>query len=94
MKSTRWKIKMTDKEVMSINSFKKWEQAFHVYAGIYSKQHPHRAWELIEYISSIETAPETFTWDNIYCYDQIFCDLMEEFPNHNLPTGMVHHIKR
>ena len=30
-------VKMTDKEVMSINSFKKWEKAFRVYVAITSK---------------------------------------------------------
>ena len=76
-------IKMSDKETQSINSFKKWARAFRVHAGVYSKQHPHRAWELLEYINSIETAAETFTWENMYCYDQIFRDLMEEFPYRN-----------
>ena len=74
----------------SINSFKKWERA--------SKHHPHRAWELIEYMNSIESAAETFTWENVYCYDQIFRDLMKEYPQLqlgcDLSAGMIHHLER
>ena len=62
-------ITSTDEEVLSINNFKKWE--------------PHRAWELLEYMNSIETAAETFSWKSIYCYERIFRDLMEEFSCRN-----------
>ena len=68
-------IKINDRENLSINSFKQWERAFRVYAGIYSKRHPHRAWELIEYINSTEQAAETFTWEYVYCYDRILVTL-------------------
>ena len=67
-------IKMNDSETVSINSFKKWKRAFRVYDGIYSKQHPHRAWELIEHINNIEHAAGTF---HVYIYIYIYiymCD--------------------
>ena len=32
-----------------ISNFSKWEQAFRVYMNVYTKEHPHRAAELIQY---------------------------------------------
>ena len=60
-------VKMNDKESLVINSFKKWEKASRIYAGIFTKHHP---WELLEYINTIETAAENCTWDSVYtCHD-------------------------
>ena len=39
-------VKMSDREDASINSFKKWDKAFRVYAGIYTKAYPDRSWEM------------------------------------------------
>ena len=59
-------------ELTNINSFAKWEQAFRVFANIYSKANPHRAAELIEYNHVIHVASMSFIWDNVYMYDKEF----------------------
>ena len=39
-----------------INSFRRWEQAFRLYASIYCDKNPFRAKEIWQYISVIQTA--------------------------------------
>ena len=42
-------IKMSNKDADgTINSFREWQRAFRVCAGIDSKQSPHRTWELTD----------------------------------------------
>ena len=53
----------------SINSFGRWEQAFRVFSEIYSRHHPHRSSELIQYNHIIHTAAMTYVWENVYLYD-------------------------
>ena len=55
-----------------INGFPKWEQAFRVFADIYSKANPHRSAELIEYNHIIHTVALAYIWDNVYMYDKEF----------------------
>ena len=31
---------------------------------------------------------QSFSWDNVYTYDEVFSNLMEEYPN--LPWGIIH----
>ena len=64
-----------------INSFRKWDKAFRIYSGIYTKANPGSANEMLQYANTIETAAETFTWENVYAYDEGFRSLMEEFPD-------------
>ena len=59
-------------ESSSINSFLHWEQAFRVFANIYTKTHPERSSELIEYNHIIHTISLSYTWDNVYMYDKDF----------------------
>ena len=49
-----------------INSFRRWEQAFRVYATIYCGENPNRSREIWQYISVINTAANTFVWENVY----------------------------
>ena len=63
-----------------INSFRRWEQAFRIYATIYCGENPNRSREIWQYISVINTAASTFVWDNVYHYDIIFRQLMEFNP--------------
>ena len=67
-----------DKEV--INSLAKWDQAFRIYASIYSESNPTRASEIWQYIESIHDAAKTFPWENVANYDYMFRRLMDEFP--------------
>ena len=62
-----------------INNFRTWERAFRAYVEIYTRAHPDRADELdelLQYINSIETAAETFAWNNVFAYDEVFHKLM------------------
>ena len=63
-----------------INSIRKWEQAFRVYAAIYSKANPHRAAEIWQYVHVINTAAASYVWENVYYYDITFRQLMHSKP--------------
>ena len=63
-----------------VNSFKKWEIGFRVYAQLYSAANPHRAAEIWQYVDTIQEAAQTFQWDNVYNYDIKFRRLMEKRP--------------
>ena len=69
------------KKQSRISSFRKWEQAFRVFAMIYCGKNPHRAHEIWQYISVINTAASSFIWDNIYQYDVKFRQLMQFNPS-------------
>ena len=68
-----------DKEV-KINSIHKWEQAFRVYATIYTKENPERGSEIWQYIDTIHRAAKTFHWEAVAEYDYCFRQLMAEYP--------------
>ena len=76
-------VPVSERENQVINSFRKWGKAFRVYSGIYPKANPERANELLQYVSTIKNAAETFVWTDVYAYDQIFRELMEEYPRRN-----------
>ena len=63
-----------------ISSFRKWEQAFRIYATIYCGANPTHAREIWQYISVINTAASSFVWSNVYHYDVIFRQLMQFNP--------------
>ena len=64
-----------------INSFRHWEQAFRAYAIIYCGANPHRAKEIWQYITVINTAASSYVWDNVYNYDNTFRHLMALNPH-------------
>ena len=68
------------KKQNKINSFRKWEQAFRVYATIYCSKNPTRSKEIWQYITTINTAANAYVWDNVYNYDIIFHQLMQFNP--------------
>ena len=68
---------------VSINSFSRWEQAFRVFANIYTKANPARAAELIEYNHVIHTISLSYVWDNVYSYDREFRLHMARNPQHS-----------
>ena len=59
-----------------IGSFRRWEQAFRAYAAIYCGANPHRSKEIWQYISVINTAANSYVWENVYNYDITFRHLM------------------
>ena len=64
-----------------ISNVRRWEQAFRVYAAIYSKANPDRASEIWQYVYVINTASASYAWENVYFYDFTFRQLMAEKPN-------------
>ena len=64
-----------------INSVRRWEQAFRVYAAIYSSANPTRSSEIWQYVFVINKAASSFTWENVYFYDITFRHLMEKNPS-------------
>ena len=63
-----------------IASVHKWDQAFRIYAAIYSKAQPARAVEISQYVHMIHTAASSFIWSNVAYYDQTFRQLMTHNP--------------
>ena len=66
-----------------INGIRKLEQAFRVYAAIYSQANPQRAAEIWQYVHVINTAASSFVWDNVASYDFTFRQLMHRNPGRN-----------
>ena len=65
---------------MKINSVKKWDQAFRVYAAIYTQANPTRSSEIWQYVYVIHTAATSNPWDNVAFYDITFRELMASKP--------------
>lgn len=65
----------------AINSFRKWERYFRVYAEIYSTANPSKAGEILQYMDSIENAANLYAWENVEKYDRLFRQHMEKFPH-------------
>ena len=63
-----------------INGVRRWEQAFRVYAAIYSRANPTRAAEIWQYVHVINMAAATYVWDNVFYYDITFRHLMAQNP--------------
>ena len=65
---------------MNVNSVRKWEQAFRIYATIYTNANPHCAGEIWQYIHVINVAASSYQWENVAYYDYTFRRLMERKP--------------
>ena len=65
---------------LRINNVRKWEQAFRLYAAVYTQANPGRAGEIWQYIHCINTAALSFPWDNVAYYDFTFRQLMAAKP--------------
>ena len=63
-----------------ISGIKKWDQAFRVYAAIYTEANPSRSGEIWQYIHAIHTAAASYSWDSVIFYDITFRELMESKP--------------
>ena len=72
----------TDRDTR-INGIGRWDQAFRVYATIYSRANPTRAAEIRQYVDVIHRAARIFSWDNVANYDFVFRQLMAENPLRN-----------
>ena len=77
MSASEWEASATG----AITSFNKWEQAFRIYSNIYSRAHPTRSTELIQYNHIIFTASLSYVWENVYTYDSEFRMHLANFPH-------------
>ena len=68
-------------ESVTINSFSKWEQAFRIFSDIYTRQHPQKSTELIQYNHVIHSISLTYIWDNVYAYDKEFRIHLSKHPD-------------
>ena len=66
---------------LKITNVRKWEQAFRVYSAIYSEANPSRAAEIWQYVHVINTAAQSYAWENVSFYDVTFRQLMEKKPH-------------
>ena len=64
-----------------INGLHKWEEAFRVYAAIYTQAHPEQSGEVWQYMHVINVAASAYQWSNIAYYDVTFRQLMAFKPN-------------
>ena len=67
-------------DAVSINNFNKWEQAFRIFANIYTNEFPGKSTELIQYNYVIHTISLAYTWENVYAYDKEFRLHMSKHP--------------
>ena len=63
-----------------INGIRKWDQAFRVYAAIYCEANPERSSEIWQYVYVINSAANSFAWDNVSYYDTTFRQMMGDRP--------------
>ena len=63
-----------------ITGVHKWEQAFRIYAAIYSQANLTRAAEIWQYVHVINTAVSAYIWENVSNYDYTFRQLMASHP--------------
>ena len=63
-----------------ISSVRKWEQAFRIYAAIYSQANPSRSSEIWQYVHTINVAASSYIWENVSNYDITFRHLMAQNP--------------
>ena len=63
-----------------ITNVRRWEQAFRVYAAIYTTANPGRSAEIWQYVYIINTAAASYAWENVYYDDFTFRQLMAEKP--------------
>lgn len=78
-----------DKDGREISSYKIWEVAFKIFMGIFVEKWPERAKELLQYSHIIQTASNTYPWENVYNYDVEFREIMTESPFKH--WGMISH---
>ena len=61
---------------VKITGIGKWEQAFRIYAAVYSKANPNRSAEIWEYVYVINAAASAHSWESVAFYDYTFRQLM------------------
>ena len=60
------------KNTPQLTHCEKWHEAFRIYAGIFSKANPKRAIEIWQHVENIKAAADSFSWESVHEYDQMF----------------------
>ena len=76
--ATYWVPVTSDQKIGGVQ---RWEQAFRIYAAIYSKANPQRSAEIWQYIHVKNSAAASYAWENVAYYDFTFRQLMAEKPH-------------
>ena len=63
-----------------ISNLKSWDQAFRVYATIFTQANPECSSEVLQYIHIIHTVASTYSWANVAFYNFMFRRLMATKP--------------
>ena len=63
---------VVERDNIQINSYHKWEQAYHVFSNILTTKYPEKVTELFQYGHTIQMAASAYVWDNVYGYDKEF----------------------
>ena len=71
---------------VKITNVKKWDEAFRIYAALYTKANPTRGAELMQYMHTIHLAASSFVWDNVLYYDYCFRNEMSDHPERSWAT--------
>ena len=78
---------VSDRDNLAVNSYFRWEQAFHVYSNILMAKFPHKATVLYQYGHTIHSASTAYALDNVYSYDREFRQHITRHPNR--PWGVI-----
>ena len=70
-------------DAVKITHVRRWEQAFRIYATVYSQANPNRSAEIFQYINIINQAARSYTWECVEYYDFSFRHMMARKPNRN-----------
>ena len=71
---------VSERDLVTINSYGKWEQAFRVFSNILTSKYPEKSTELLQYNHTIHTASAAYVWDNVYSYDKEFRHHIAQHP--------------
>ena len=76
-------VPRVDSDNHSISNFSRWEQAFRIYLNVYTRAHPKKSSELIQYNHIIHSISLTYVWNNVYSYDKEFRLHLSKHPERN-----------
>ena len=60
-----------------------WDKAFRIFMALYTRAHPAKAHELVQYSHTIHHASSKYSWENVAYYDTVFRQMMAKNPNRN-----------
>ena len=76
-------VPAADKDNTIISNFSRWKQAFRVFSNIFTRVHPQKVTQLIQYNHIIHLAANTYVWDNVYMYNKEFRMHISHFSQRN-----------